>query len=322
MGIYKIIKSRRPWFTFFFTLFFGPTFGMMYVNRGLLAIIYLLAEITLYYALYIIFELQTDSKEFGFIDAIIYLSYYVVGSLHATYIARNFNKYEDLKWFSKIIPPLVVSFIILIPSLLIARTIFYEPFNIQSTSMEPTFSSGDVIYVKKSAYGYSKYVIPFNLGSDLSGGRIYNKAPERGDVVIFAVPKNTEVDYFKRIIGLPGDTIQMIRGELYINDQKIEHKKIEPYQLSDDKLLDQYIETLPNGRKYKVLNVSDNEYLDNTPLYTVPEKHYFMMGDNRDNSSDSRVFGAVHEDYLIGKALFMIKDGRTNQYVFRSVEKE
>jgi len=295
---------------------------MMYVNRGWIAIAYLTVS-GAYGAIEVIYlEPYYNPSTIKIMDTATTISLYIIGTFHAFYIAYHFNKHEDLRWYSKIIPPLTVVLLPLIITAILIRTFLNEPFSIPSGSMEPTFPTGDIIYAKKSAYGYSKYAIPFILRSDLPDGRIYNKAPERGDVVVLTLPENPKIDYLKRIIGMPGDTIQMIRGELYINNQKIEHKKIEPYQLSNDKLLDQYIETLPNGRKYKVLNVSDNEYLDNTPLYTVPEKHYFMMGDNRDNSSDSRVFGAVHEDYLIGMASIQIKDGRTNQYVFRSVEKE
>ena len=322
MGLYKAIKRRGPWFTFFFTLFFGPVIGMLYLNRGWLAIIYLLITVAVISIESYFLEPLYDPSTFEMIAIADTIALYLIAAIHAFYLALNFNKYEDLKWFSRIIPPIAVFIIVLIPCMLAGRIFLYEPFNIPSGSMEPTFSTGDVLFAKKSAYGYSKYAIPFKLGASLSNGKIFHKRPNRGDAVIFALPKNPKIDYFKRIIGLPGDTVQMKNGMLYINDQKVERKKIEPYQLSDDKLLDQYIETLPNGRQYNVLNETDTESFDNTPLYTVPDGYYFVMGDNRDHSHDSRVFGAVHKDYLIGLASILIKDGRIGTYTFRNVESQ
>tara|TARA_R110002095_G_scaffold138347_2_gene119936 strand:+ start:210 stop:1169 length:960 start_codon:yes stop_codon:yes gene_type:complete len=317
MGIYKTIKSRGPWFTFFFTLFFGPMFGMMYVNRGWWTLFYIAFTITLALALMGI-ESAFDAATFTMIDIGSTLTFYVIGALHATYLAYHFNKYEDLKWFSKIIPPITVGLTLFISTALIGRTFFYEPFYIPSGSMEPTFSPNDFIFMKKSAYGYSQYAVLFEI--KLWDGRIWNKAPERGDAVVFALPSDPSIDYFKRVIGLPGDVIEMKQGELYINNQKVERTKAEPYQLTDKIVLDQYIETLPNGKTHSILNKTDHERLDNTPPFTVPDQHYFMMGDNRDYSQDSRVFGAVHEKYLIGRASIQTRDGRTGAYTFRNVE--
>jgi signal peptidase I len=200
---------------------------------------------------------------------------------------------------------------------LVVRTVAYEPFNIPSGSMEPTLLVGDYLFVSKYSYGYSRYSLPFGL--PLFSGRIFFRPPERGDVIVFKLPTDTSIDYIKRVIGLPGDTIQMKLGELYINDQEVDRKRIEDYlhQDSDGTIIPmkQYIETLPNGRQHRIIKLGDNGPLDNTGEYHVPPGKYFMMGDNRDNSQDSRVLspgggapppvGYVPAENLIGKAQFI-----------------
>ncbi len=193
---------------------------------------------------------------------------------------------------------------------LVVRTVAYEPFNIPSGSMIPTLLVGDYLFVSKYSYGYSRYSLPFGL--PLFSGRIFFHKPERGDVVVFKLPTDTSIDYIKRVIGLPGDTIQMKEGELYINDKEVTRRRIDDYlyQEPDGAVIPmkQYIETLPNGVQHRILKIGDNGPLDNTQVYHVPPGDYFMMGDNRDNSEDSRVLSAVGyvpAENLIGKAQFI-----------------
>lgn len=194
---------------------------------------------------------------------------------------------------------------------LCVRTLIFEPFNIPSGSMKPTLLVGDYLYVSKYSYGYSMYSLPF--APVPFKGRIDAKTPERGDVVVYKLPTNTRIDYIKRVVGLPGDTIQMIGGRLYINGERVPRKKIKDIQETDTigafftttTTTHLYEETLPNGVVHYIYEESDNGPLDNTPLYTVPDGHYFMMGDNRDNSKDSRVMnhvGFVPFDNLVGRA--------------------
>lgn len=200
---------------------------------------------------------------------------------------------------------------------LIIRTFLYEPFNIPSGSMLPTLKVGDYLFVSKPAYGYSRHSFPFGLAS--FDGRVVEEKPERGDVVVFKLPTNPSVDYIKRVIGLPGDTVQVIRGRLYLNGELVEREPIGLVQNEDGgdyvrHTLMEYIETLPGGILHSIYEETDNGDLDNTPLYTVPERHYFMMGDNRDNSQDSRVqslVGFVPFENLVGRAdiLFFSADG-------------
>ena len=193
---------------------------------------------------------------------------------------------------------------------LVVRTVAYEPFNIPSGSMVPTLLVGDYLFVSKFSYGYSRYSLP--LGLPLFSGRIFFHSPERGDVAVFKLPTDNSTDYIKRVIGLPGDHIQMKNGILNINGQPVPRRRIEDYLYQEGNgaiiPLAQYIETLPNGVQHRIIEMSDNGPLDNTQEYVVPPGDYFMMGDNRDNSQDSRVLSAVGyvpAENLIGKAQFI-----------------
>lgn len=191
------------------------------------------------------------------------------------------------------------------------RTIAFEPFNIPSGSMIPTLLVGDYLFVSKYSYGYSRYSLPFS--PDLFSGRIFGRLPDRGDVVVFKFPHDTSVDYIKRIIGLPGDRIQMKAGQLYINGTLVPRKLVGEFVERDDgrqTIATEYIETLPNGRQHPILKEQDTGYMNNTPEFTVPAGHVFAMGDNRDNSSDSRVMdasgvGFVPVENLVGRAEFI-----------------
>jgi signal peptidase I len=198
----------------------------------------------------------------------------------------------------------------------LVRTMAFEPFNIPSGSMIPTLLVGDYLFVAKWAYGYSRYSLPF--GPEIGHGRLFARTPDRGDVVVFKKPKENRIDYIKRVIGLPGDHIQMIDGVLHINGVAVKRQRIADYVDRDrDSVLrsPQFIETLPNGKEHLIIEYfGDSGPKDNTEEYVVPEGHYFMMGDNRDNSQDSRYLdqvGYVPADNLVGKAevIFFSVDG-------------
>jgi signal peptidase I len=185
------------------------------------------------------------------------------------------------------------------------RTFAYEPFNIPSGSMFPTVLVGDYLFVSKLSYGYSRYSLPYAI--PLFSGRIFASDPERGDVVVFRHPREPDVNYIKRLVGLPGDHIQVTHGILNINGTPVQRRRIEDFVYVDadgsTHRIPQYIETLPGGREHRILEKSDDEPFDNTREYVVPPGHYFMMGDNRDNSVDSRrAVGYVPEENLIGRA--------------------
>ena len=202
----------------------------------------------------------------------------------------------------------------IIYALLIAlfiRTFLFEPFNIPSASMEPTLHVGDFLFVSKYSYGYSSVGSLYGLESFT--GRIGGSAPERGDIIVFKLPRDHTTDYIKRLIGLPGDTVQMRHGILYINGKAVDRDRLEhPVTDSGEEAPPQatdYIEHLPGGVNHIIRKMGDDQPLDDTEVFVVPPHKYFFMGDNRDNSSDSRAPGSgvgfVPEENLVGKARFL-----------------
>ena len=186
------------------------------------------------------------------------------------------------------------------------RTVAFEPFNIPSGSMIPTLLVGDYLFVSKFSYGYSRHSMPFS--PNLFEGRIFGRMPERGDVAVFKLPRDNATDYIKRIIGLPGDRVQVRNGILHINGQAVRRESLGPFTVEGDGpriTVRRYRETLPGGRVHEILEMQDDGGFDNTPEFLVPPGHVFVMGDNRDNSLDSRamgVVGFVPLENLLGRA--------------------
>lgn len=193
------------------------------------------------------------------------------------------------------------------------RTILFQPFSIPSSSMENTLLVGDYLFVSKFSYGYSKHSLPFS--PDLFDGRIFGSEPERGDIIVFRPNNDIDTDYIKRLVGLPGDKIRVKEGVLHINGTPVKRELTGTYNPDDTagNGVPVYTETLPNGVSYKTLDISPISPGDDTREFLVPEGHYFMMGDNRDNSSDSRFsVGFVPFENLVGKAqviFFSMKGG-------------
>jgi len=196
---------------------------------------------------------------------------------------------------------------------LFLRVIFFQPFTIPSASMEPTLLEGDYIIVSKFSYGYSRHSIPFS--PSIFHGRIMDRAPHRGDIVVFKLPRDGHTDYIKRLIGLPGDRIQVKGGQVFINDVAVPRKELPPVTIDGDygfsRTVERFLETLPDGKVITTYDFGPDGDVDNTGVYVVPEGHYFFMGDNRDNSLDSRVpsevgVGYVPAENLVGKAQIIL----------------
>ena len=192
---------------------------------------------------------------------------------------------------------------------IIIRSLFLQPFYIPSSSMEPSLLIGDRLFVTKYSYGYSKHSFPFS--PPIFKGRFFSNTPMTGDVVVFKTPSDNRTDYIKRLIGLPGDKIQFIEGDLYINNNQILKSRISKSDIiycgKQTINVNTFEEKLPNGKIHNTVYLKNFSY-QNSDIFTVPEKHYFFLGDNRDCSKDSSYLssvGYVHEDNLVIKAQFI-----------------
>ena len=218
-----------------------------------------------------------------------------------------------MKFFESLFSNLKSVFLAIFIAILI-RSFFFEPFNIPSGSMKPNLLVGDFIFVSKWSYGYSKHSLPFSL--PIIPNKLFNKYPKRGDVVVFKTPQDNRTDYIKRVIGLPGDKIKINDGLIVLNNNLVLRKKIDDFVDKDKQgnqfRIRQYRELFSNI-EFDIIDLRDNGIVDNTNEYIVPDDHFFVMGDNRDNSQDSRfisIVGYIPMKNLIGKA----------QYIFFSLE--
>ena len=207
---------------------------------------------------------------------------------------------------------------------LFLRVLFFQPFTIPSASMDPTLLEGDYIIVSKYSYGYSKNSIPFS--PPLFKGRIMDRKPDRGDIIVFKLPRDGHIDYIKRLVGLPGDRIQVTGGVLHINGKAVPRKALPPVMVDSGygftRNVERYEETFPNGKKFITYDFGPDGDVDNTGVYVVPEGNYFFMGDNRDNSLDSRVpseigVGYVPAENLVGKARIIMLSWNKGASLFK-----
>src|SRR5690348_2925238 len=237
-----------------------------------------------------------------------------------TDMSANKAKQQQGESWSELVKTVVYAGLIAV----VIRTFLFQPFNIPSASMEGTLLIGDYLFVEKFAYGYSRYTFPFGAWpfGDAMHGRFMAREPQRGDVIVFKFPGDNSTDFIKRLIGLPGDRIQMKNGVLYINDKPVPRVRAQDYIEHfgpQEHHVTQFRETLPNGVSYDILQRDPEGDLNNTQVFVVPEGHYFMMGDNRDNSADSRAnVGYVPFENLVGKAevIFFSTNGDAHFWEF------
>jgi signal peptidase I len=208
---------------------------------------------------------------------------------------------------------------------LVLRILLFQPFTIPSASMEPTLLAGDYIIVSKYSYGYSRHSIPFS--PPIFHGRIFDRVPNRGDVIVFKLPRDGHTDYIKRLIGLPGDHIQVQHGVIFINGKPVPQQAdgkvtvTSPFGATAD--VQRFRETFSNGKTHVGYSMDPDAQLENTGVFIVPEKSYFMMGDNRDNSQDSRVppeadgVGFVPEENLVGHAQIILLSWNDKASIFK-----
>ena len=294
-------KMRKPWSTAIITLIFGAVVGMCFINRGRLALAYFGISILLAGLLF-------PAAEIGLlpihpVDAlgIVGWGINIMGAIHGFIIAKQYHYSEPLNWYSRWYSLIAI---IIIPMLIVFafRHFCYEPFRLPADSMSPNANRGDYLLAQKFAYNF--------------------QTPIRGDVIIFTVGS---LSYIKRVVGIPGDKIQMKNSALYINDVAVASSQIEDYSLPDKRgtrSIHQFVETLPEGKKVTILDEVRNGAFDNTPIYTVPARQYFVLGDNRDNSHDSRDqvgFGFISEENITGKASVILWNDRVGRLDWKPV---
>ncbi len=301
--------NRKPWATALLALCFGPIAVMMYLGKGRAALVYL--ALTILIIVLMPFGLQVSpvavTMETGVILTAV--AFHVVGALHGIVEARSLSARTPAVWFARWFA--VIGLAIILPNLIttLNRAFLWEPFSVPSGSNKPSLRVGDIVYVSKYAYGYSRHSLPFS--PDIFSGRMFFAAPQRGDIAVFKNPRNNETDYIKRIVGLPGDQVQVVDGVLHINGEALERRELglapgETAGGASSPNPKRYRERLPNGAEYDIYEVGDTFRFDNTRLFDVPEGHYFAMGDNRDNSQDSRSFGPIPAENLVGRLALIL----------------
>lgn len=291
--MFQAFQRRRPWAVALITLLFGAFVGMLYLNRGRLALVYLAAEFASFaVAAYLFPSALVHFSTSGF-DFLVRIPATLVGIIQGISIARHRNEGEALKWFSHWYA--IVGIVLALPAAaLLTRTFLYQPFNLPATSMSPSLNQGDYFVVSKFAYR--------------------NAPPQRGDIVVFH-PAAIASSFVKRIVGLPGERIQVVAGVLHINGVAVAQKRVEDFVEPCDGQscrVPQYRESFPGGRTDLILDRIGNGPGDNTEVFVVPKDSYFVLGDNRDNSMDSRMqeVGFVARNSIVGKVEYrFVKDG-------------
>ena len=294
-GMIGAIIERRLWAVFLFFLIFGPVLGMLYLNRGLMALGYLAVVIgvTVGEALWL-----PPGAE-GAPDAILILIV-LIGLAHGLAVAWRRDPAETLRWYAR--GPAVAVLLALAGLLVAIRFFVVDLYSMPAESMMPTLMPGDQLVASRWAYDFAE--------------------PERGDLIVFWSPLGNS-DYVKRVAGLPGDKLQMKEGVLHINGAPVVREETEPLTVETPRgtrTLRRFAETLPGGRRYLTLDLDPDAMFDTTEVYEVTAGCYFVLGDNRDNSSDSRHFGCVAARNIRGKAMLRYWDGRTRSLVYEWLE--
>lgn len=306
---------RSRWSTALVSLFGGPFGGFLWIGAGRAAIIWLivvsLASMAVcYFGLPVL-----PGINLAWLTGFAGPGLAVLSALIVVPVARRFR--PD-KWYAHGFWVLVLVVLTSYGAAIAIRTFLFQPFSMPSASMEPTLQLGDYFFASKYAYGYGRYSAPFGLLP--VEGRVLGSPPKRGDVVVFRPRSDPDTDYVKRIVGMPGDRVQMIDGRLYINRVAVKLEDLGDYSTEEIRSARLQRETLPEGVTYLVIDYDVTSVGDDTPEITVPAGEYFMLGDNRDNSADSRfTMGTVPYENLVGKAVRLFWNANGNDYAARQV---
>ncbi len=290
--MFSAFVHRRPWFAALVGLLLGPFIGMLYLGQGARALGYFALGLAVYGLPPVLAHLGFLPIKAETVVLVLWIAYRLGGAVHCERIARRLNGTVPAAWFSRWY--LVVALGIVLP--LTIRVLIWEPYTIPSSSMEPSLRLGDYFVVSK---------LPYLVGR-----------PQRGDIVVFLDPQDSSTYYVKRLAGLPGDRIQMKAGALIISGARVRQEEVEQTAAAQG---DVYRETLPNGRSYLVLDLLEGSRMDDSDVFEVPAGHYFFLGDNRDNSLDSRIpehFGYVPHENFIGRVSLILWNSEAQKLRF------
>lgn len=282
--MFAAYRNRHPIWAASISFFLSPELGMFYLGRGWLGIIYSTISVLLSYALPFALEYQKITYPL-WASILVFFVYHLPASVHVYITAGHQPPRARYPWYARFknwvlyfwLAPLVVA--------LVVRNLLVQPFSIPANSMRPALQAGDYVAAEKLTYGLGRYSIMFALGPERRwGGRL----PQRGEVIIFAYPPEPEISFINRVIGLPGDRVQLRQGRLYLNGEMVDRQPLlnSAIRTEDGETL--YTERLPDGLEHMIIETGDDARGDNTAEWLVPAGHYFVMGDNRDNSLDSR----------------------------------
>jgi signal peptidase I len=285
--------------------------GFLWIGRPGLAILFFVLQTSIF-----LMMIATDASRIFANVAIDFLAW--TTTLLAVLVVLLFRTRSfPLAWHSRWYAALPIGLIVTLVAAVLIRSMLYQLFSSPASSMAPTLVVGDQFLAAKSAYGYSRYSFPFGIMP--IDGRISANDPKMGDIVVFVDPERQSRSFVKRVIGLPGDTVQMIGGVLHINGTSVEREELAPIDdpsiTDSDGLARVFRETLPNGVTYTIIDLEENTAGDDTALFDVPDSHFFAMGDNRDNSNDSRFFlGYIPLDNLVGRAERIIAQSEGKEF--------
>lgn len=301
--------NRQRWTALVVFLICGPVVGMLYLGKGRNAVVYFLVGI-------VVTLLPFAAAHLGLIgnpELFLVWPLHVAGAVHGYFIANKMAGDVPRVWFARWYGILALGVLLPTVAALPIRCFLWEPFFIPARSMEPTLIVGDYLFVYKFAYGYSRFSLPF--APPLFSGRLLGQAPARGDIAVFKLPSDGKTDFIKRIVGLPGDRVQYRGGRLLINGSAVDRQRVGTFGG-----IAHYIEILPNGRRYSIAEETDTGFADNTLVFEVPEGHYFALGDNRDNSLDSRFpkVGFIPYENLVGPLTVVFWNSETRKLMFET----